>query len=497
MRLLSPTPPQLAMLTPNDAAAAATTEMLHGESPIDMRARHSMELIRQKCAARLQQQLHNSALRLEKASEVDALGDMVGKITTDEFANHEGDAAAGTAPRNSQSVTAESNAARHQIRAVAPPKSHSGQLTSRAKSVPHVRPLAASPSRSGGVIEPGGSPSARATSRPRSCVCTKDRPISATASRAMLPSSQSVVPRTTAGVNSATGRTSPSRNSRIIARNLGAARTSPGRPRTVSASTPRHLHRSVGTRQTAANVAAALTNSPRRRRKPFANRDGSMTSATGTMLWAGPSELADNLSTQFFDAAKIAAQSQANDVEDGVKHFSIADPASPQLTSRAQHFQEVAQTLETAVSAVSAVKNGKKPGLGDSAVAQSASTPPRQIATPFGSLRNMKDSTPRSSFRQAPHTKRSSFDRNAAPTGFVSSRSEFVKNAVANLALENRALKVALSNAVKQLSELEGEQECFMSEGVFDLVNSLCRESSACNMAVAPTPGAAEVAAGP
>mmetsp|Transcript_64098 Transcript_64098/g.126794 ORF Transcript_64098/g.126794 Transcript_64098/m.126794 type:complete len:419 (-) Transcript_64098:123-1379(-) len=404
MRLLSLTPPQLAMLIPNDsaaataAAAAATTEMLHGESPIDMRARHSMELIRRKCAARLQRQLQNSALRLEKALEVDALGATVGKITS---------------------------------------------------------------------------------------------------SRATLPSSRSLVPRTTSGANAATGRTSPSRNSRIIANNLGAARMSPGRQRPVSASMPRRLHRSVGARQTATNVAATQANSPRRRRNPFATRDGPITSATGTMLWAGPSELADNLSTEFFDAAKTAAQSQSNDAEDGVKHFSIADRSSPQLASRAQHFQEVAQTLETAVSAVSAVKNGKKPGLDCNAIAQSTNSPPHQVATPLGSLRNMNNTTPRSSFRHAPHSKKSSFDRNVAPNSFATSRSEAVKNAVANLALENRALKGALNNAVKRLSELEGEQECFMSEGVFDLVNSICRDGSACNMAVAPAPGAAEVAAGP
>jgi len=454
-----------------------------------------MELIRRKCAARLQRQLQNSALRLEKALEVDALGATVGKIATDDFANHEGDAAAGTAPRSSRSVTAGSSTARHQTRAATPPKRQNGQLTCRANSVPHVRPLVSSPSCSGGVPDLGASPSARAQSRPRSRACAKDWP-SATSSRATLPSSRSLVPRTTSGANAATGRTSPSRNSRIIANNLGAARMSPGRQRPVSASTPRHLHRSVGARQTATNVATQA-NSPRRRRNPFATRDGPITSATGTMLWAGPSELADNLSTEFFDAAKTAAQSQSNDAEDGVKHFSIADRSSPQLASRAQHFQEVAQTLETAVSAVSAVKNGKKPGLDCNAIAQSTNSPPHQVATPLGSLRNMNNTTPRSSFRHAPHSKKSSFDRNVAPNSFATSRSEAVKNAVANLALENRALKGALNNAVKRLSELEGEQECFMSEGVFDLVNSICRDGSACNMAVAPAPGAAEVAAGP
>jgi len=104
-----------------------------------------------------------------------------------------------------------------------------------------------------------------------------------------------------------------------------------------------------------------------------------------------------------------------------------------------------------------------------------SNTPPHQIATPLRSLRNMKDTTPHSSFRPTPQTKRSSYDRNVAPTSFATSRSEDVKNAVANLARENRALKGALNNAVKRLSELEGEQECFLSEGVFDLVNSPCR----------------------
>jgi len=234
------------------------------------------------------------------------------------------------------------------------------------------------------------------------------------------------------------------------------------------------------------------------------------------MLWAGPSELADSLSGEIFDAAKDAVQSQANDADtsccktqmipsstaspdNGGKHFSIADCSTPEPTSRAQHFNEVAQTLEAALSAVSAVKHGKKLDLDCSAAAQSTNTPMQQIATTLGSLHNIKDTmvtTPRSSHRHMSLAKRSNFDRNAAPSSFATSRSEAAKNAMANLSLENRALRGALNNAVKRLSELEGEQDCLMSDRVFDLVNSVCQQASAYNMAAA-APELAEAAAGP
>jgi len=48
---------------------------------------------------------------------------------------------------------------------------------------------------------------------------------------------------------------------------------------------------------------------------------------------------------------------------------------------------------------------------------------------------------------------------------------------VARLSRENEALRGALGDAVRRLSELEGQQERFMSEDVFDLVNCICRES--------------------
>jgi len=431
------------MATSEDAASAAVSaataevavEIAHTDYPKDTpRSRHSMDLIRQQCAERLQRQLQNSSLRVEKASQV-----------------------------------------------------------------------AASPRCNGGFVEPSARPSVSVASKPRSSPRPSDGPHLATASRAAMHTPRSPVPRATAGTSSATGRTSTSKGSRAIPNNV-AARTPQARYRTVSASTPRPSYRSLGLKEAAANAAAtALGSSPGRRQSSVANRTGAMRPAASPMLWAGSAELADRLSTEIFDAAKVAAEAQTNDVsstassDDGVKHFSIADcsSSSPQPASRAQHFQEVAQTLETALSAVSAVKHGKKPELDCSAIAHSASMPPQRSATPLGSLHHsMKDTTTaRSGFRQPLHVKRSSFDR-ATSNSFATSRSEAVKNAMANLSLENRALRGALTDAVRRLSELEGEQNCLMSDSVFDLVNSVCQEGSACNMAAAEARAAEEAASG-
>jgi len=46
----------------------------------------------------------------------------------------------------------------------------------------------------------------------------------------------------------------------------------------------------------------------------------------------------------------------------------------------------------------------------------------------------------------------------------------------AALAKENEVLRTALGDAKRRLKELEGEEEGFMCEGAFDLVNSLCRD---------------------
>jgi len=58
----------------------------------------------------------------------------------------------------------------------------------------------------------------------------------------------------------------------------------------------------------------------------------------------------------------------------------------------------------------------------------------------------------------------------------------------AHLRGENEALRGALGNAAQRLAELECERELFLSEGVFDFVNTLCREQSAASLPAGPLP---------
>lgn len=42
------------------------------------------------------------------------------------------------------------------------------------------------------------------------------------------------------------------------------------------------------------------------------------------------------------------------------------------------------------------------------------------------------------------------------------------------LMLENQALREAFGDTQKRLMELEDERQCFLDEGVYDVVNSIC-----------------------
>ena len=42
------------------------------------------------------------------------------------------------------------------------------------------------------------------------------------------------------------------------------------------------------------------------------------------------------------------------------------------------------------------------------------------------------------------------------------------------LMLENQALREACGDTQKRLLELEDERQCFLAEGVYDVVNSIC-----------------------
>ena len=48
------------------------------------------------------------------------------------------------------------------------------------------------------------------------------------------------------------------------------------------------------------------------------------------------------------------------------------------------------------------------------------------------------------------------------------------ENSSSDVVAENEALRSALGECWKRLKDLEAEREGFISEGIFDLVNSLC-----------------------
>lgn len=225
-----------------------------------------------------------------------------------------------------------------------------------------------------------------------------------------------------------------------------------------------------------------------------------MPAITGALLWAGPSTAEDNVCTEFFDAraelngevSVIRKFSIGGDSpqREGVEHFSIADHSpQKQLTSRAQQFNEVARSLETAVSAIRHVINTQQASVESGITASKAVNATTRVATPMGVQRGCPTfSTPRSTCRQIAQAQKPGCEMSGLGGLGFKKQEGGNKVTVAKLSMENKALRGALGDAVKRLSELEGEQERFMSEGVFDLVNSLCREQA---------PTAAEAAAGP
>mmetsp|Transcript_93488 Transcript_93488/g.166331 ORF Transcript_93488/g.166331 Transcript_93488/m.166331 type:complete len:352 (+) Transcript_93488:100-1155(+) len=84
---------------------------------------------------------------------------------------------------------------------------------------------------------------------------------------------------------------------------------------------------------------------------------------------------------------------------------------------------------------------------------------PSLPTTPSGNRQQVQSSP--SSFNSSP---RRSVGEASSP-----SRTE------SRLRLENEALRTALLECVQRMAELEGEREMFLAEGVFDLVNSLCK----------------------
>jgi len=213
--------------------------------------------------------------------------------------------------------------------------------------------------------------------------------------------------------------------------------------------------------------------------------------------------------TQFFAIA--GEDGESTDVRDHAEHFSIADvagaaavpaqhlrggrlgPAGPRIECMA--WKESVST-SSVCSPASRSSTPAKPMLG----LPVGSGPAR-----FGSLTsggsnvssNLRATTPPARRSPPPPILGSLCSTPSAQAtasgGSGSAAAAPQANPVLRLSQENEALRGALGQAMKRLSELEGEQERFLAEGVFDLVNSLCgspdaHRSTASPLARHPTP---------
>lgn len=189
----------------------------------------------------------------------------------------------------------------------------------------------------------------------------------------------------------------------------------------------------------------------------------------------------------------------------GVEHFCIGDmsmeqPPSPtrlwhsgsalnaaSAASRTQQFQEVATSLETAASAIRKVIH--RTSMVANISPEVTLRPPGENASPAASS-NSSASSPITSASQRCVSSCTSFSATFVPPAGCSGKDQSVSSAryadssrcasvgdvAARLSRENEALRGALTDAVSRLAELEGEKEQFLSEGVFDLVNTVCRD---------------------
>lgn len=124
-----------------------------------------------------------------------------------------------------------------------------------------------------------------------------------------------------------------------------------------------------------------------------------------------------------------------------VERFSIGEPEPEVWPSSSSCEQADLESFDTAVSLIRHV------------VASAGPKGPQQVAAFRQHLEAMNTNIPNSS----------ELDQDASP--------------VRRLSAENQSLRATLSSMVKHISELEGEQERFMSEGIFDVVNSVCRDT--------------------
>jgi hypothetical protein len=161
--------------------------------------------------------------------------------------------------------------------------------------------------------------------------------------------------------------------------------------------------------------------------------------------------------------------------DEGSKHFSIGDrpdESSNVISNDPSHqLGEVARSLETAAAAL---RNVASPGFSLEATASylDGISKSRLLQSPW------RDSWGADDASNICIRTKSSSERCQSRLSDEALSHTRDDAPLERLARENEALRGALGNAVRKLAELEGEKERFMSEDVFDLVNSLCRDST-------------------
>jgi len=162
------------------------------------------------------------------------------------------------------------------------------------------------------------------------------------------------------------------------------------------------------------------------------------------------------------------------------ERFNIGDQMAPRLLpQQAQQFCEVAKSLESAASALRLVV-GQNTSLGHTLDETSAFFKDGSFsfagALPASPARANVPKSP-GSYVTSPSCIPALTSPNSIPAlrHLLTGAAEGSLLDDDRLTKENELLRGALGDAVRRLAELEGEKERFMSEDVFDLVNSLCR----------------------
>lgn len=212
--------------------------------------------------------------------------------------------------------------------------------------------------------------------------------------------------------------------------------------------------------------------SPRRPEQQGRDRREPKSSALVSTSRVEKSEL---LSSSSVEVADIGSSCE------GAEHFSIGDAEAGENPVNQQNLREVVQSLELAASAIRQAVDQASGKLdveeAAACVRSSKALAMPLLSEPCGSPQGCGSNIGAHMSMHRPAKKLT------ADTGGVGSDEGDI---AARLSRENEMLRGALDDALRRLVDVEGEQENFRCEGVFDLVNSLCREAAATEFIASP-----------